>query len=55
MAGIDILDLTEATEVNETTDYLVMVDKSDTSQDVTGSTKKATVRKFARRQGITNW
>jgi hypothetical protein len=46
MAGIDILDLVEATEVNETNDYLAIVDKSDTSQDVTGSTKKATVRKL---------
>jgi len=46
MAGIDILDLVEATEVNETTDYLAVVDKSDTSQDVTGSTKRATVRKL---------
>jgi len=46
MAGIDILDLTEATEVNETDDYLAIVDKSDTSQDVTGSTKRATVRKL---------
>jgi hypothetical protein len=46
MAGIDILDLVEATEVNETTDYLAIVDKSDTSQDVTGSTKRATVRKL---------
>ena len=46
MAGINILDLVEATEVNETTDYLAVVDKSDTSQDVTGSTKKATVRKL---------
>ena len=46
MAGIDILDLVEATEVNETTDYLAIVDKSDTSQDVTGSTKKVTVRKL---------
>jgi len=46
MAGIDILDLVEATEVNETNDYLAIVDKSDTSQDVTGSTKKTTVRKL---------
>jgi len=46
MAGIDILDLVEATEVNETTDYLAIVDKSDTSQDITGSTKRATVRKL---------
>jgi len=46
MAGVNILDLTEATEVNETTDYLSIVDKSDTSQDVTGSTKRATVRKL---------
>jgi len=46
MAGIDILDLVEATEVNETNDYLAIVDKSDTSQDVTGSTKRATVRKL---------
>ena len=46
MAGIDILDLVEATEVNETTDYLAVVDKSDTSQDITGSTKRATVRKL---------
>jgi len=46
MAGVNILDLTEATEVNETTDYLAIVDKSDTSQDVTGSTKRATVRKL---------
>ena len=44
MAGINILDLVEATEVNETTDYLVIVDKSDTSQDITGSTKKITVK-----------
>jgi len=46
MAGIDILDLVEATEVNETNDYLAIVDKSDTSQDITGSTKRATVRKL---------
>lgn len=46
MAGIDILDLTEATEVNETTDYLAVVDKSDKSQDATGSTKRATIRKL---------
>jgi len=46
MAGIDILDLVEATEVNETNDYLAIVDKSDTTQDVTGSTKRATVRKL---------
>ena len=46
MAGVNILDLVEATEVNETDDYLAIVDKSDTSQDVTGSTKKATVRKL---------
>lgn len=46
MAGVNILDLVEATEVNETTDYLAVVDKSDTSQDVTGSTKRATVRKL---------
>lgn len=44
MAGIDILDLVEATEVNETNDYLAIVDKSDTSQDITGSTKKITVK-----------
>jgi len=46
MAGIDIIGLTEATEVNETNDYLAIVDKSDTSQDITGSTKRATVRKL---------
>ena len=46
MAGVNILDLVEATEVNETNDYLAIVDKSDTSQDVTGSTKRATVRKL---------
>jgi len=46
MAGVNILDLVEATEVNETTDYLAIVDKSDTSQDITGSTKRATVRKL---------
>lgn len=46
MAGIDILGLTEATEVNETNDYLAVVDKSDTTQDISGSTKKTTVRKL---------
>jgi hypothetical protein len=46
MAGVNILDLVEATEVNETNDYLAIVDKSDTSQDITGSTKRATVRKL---------
>ena len=44
MAGINILDLVEATEVNEANDYLAIVDKSDTTQDASGSTKKITVK-----------
>ena len=46
MADIKILDLTTATEITETTDYIPVVDTSDTTQDVTGTTKKATVRKL---------
>lgn len=46
MADIKILDLTTATEVTETTDYIPVVDTSDTTQDSTGTTKKATVRKL---------
>ncbi len=46
MADIKILDLTTATEVTETTDYIPIVDTSDTTQDSTGTTKKATVRKL---------
>ena len=46
MADIKILDLEEATEVTETTDYIPVVDTSDTTQDSTGTTKKATVRKL---------
>lgn len=46
MADIKILDLTTATEVTETTDYIPVVDTSDTAQDSTGTTKKATVRKL---------
>ncbi len=41
-----ILDLTTATEITETTDYIHVVDTSDTTQDSTGTTKKATVRKL---------
>ena len=46
MADIKILDLEEATEITETTDYIPVVDTSDTAQDSTGTTKKATVRKL---------
>jgi len=46
MADIKILDLEEATEITETTDYISVVDTSDTTQDSTGTTKKATVRKL---------
>ena len=46
MADIKILDLTTATEITETTDYIPVVDTSDTAQDSTGTTKKATVRKL---------
>jgi hypothetical protein len=46
MADIKILDLTTATEITETTDYIPVVDTSDTTQDSTGTTKKATVRKL---------
>ena len=46
MADIKILDLTTATEITETTDYIPVVDTSDTKQDSTGTTKKATVRKL---------
>jgi len=46
MADIKILDLTTATEIAETTDYIPVVDTSDTAQDSTGTTKKATVRKL---------
>ena len=46
MADIKILDLTTATEITETTDYIPVVDTSDTAQDNTGTTKKATVRKL---------
>ena len=46
MADIKILDLEEATEITETTDYIPVVDTSDTTQDSTGTTKKATVRKL---------
>ena len=46
MADIKILDLKTATEITETTDYIPVVDTSDTTQDSTGTTKKATVRKL---------
>ena len=46
MVDIKILDLTEATEITETTDYIPVVDTSDITQDSTGTTKKATVRKL---------
>ena len=46
MPDIKILDLTTATEITETTDYIPVVDTSDTTQDSTGTTKKATVRKL---------
>jgi len=53
MAGVNILDLVEATEVNETTDYLAVVDTSDTTQDTSGSTKKITVGNFL--SGMLDW
>jgi len=53
MAGIDILDLVEATEVSETNDYLAVVDTSDTTQDTSGSTKKITVGNFL--SGMLDW
>lgn len=53
MAGINILDLVEATEVNETNDYLAIVDKSDTTQDASGSTKKVTVGNLL--SGMLDW
>ena len=46
MADIKILDFSTATEITETTDFIPVVDTSDTAQDSTGTTKKATVRKL---------
>ena len=53
MAGVNILDLVEATEVSETNDYLAVVDTSDTTQDTSGSTKKITVGNFL--SGMLDW
>jgi len=52
MADIKILDLTTATEITETTDYIPVVDTSDTAQDSTGTTKRATVRKLLKDKAL---
>ena len=46
MSNTTILELTTASTVTETTDYIPVVDTSDTTETSDGTTKKATVRKI---------
>jgi len=46
MSNTTILELTTASAVTETTDYIPVVDTSDTTETSDGTTKKATVRKI---------
>ena len=46
MSDTTILELTTASVVSETEDYIPMVDVSDTTESNDGTTKKATVRKL---------
>jgi len=46
MSKTTLLELTTATEVSETQDFIPVVDVSDTTETTDGTTKKATVRKI---------
>jgi len=47
-----LLELTTATAVSETEDYIPMVDVSDTTESADGTTKKATVRKILKDKAL---
>ncbi|MDY0316002.1 MAG: hypothetical protein RBR32_13090 [Bacteroidales bacterium] len=52
MSKTNILELTTASVVSETEDYIPMVDVSDTTESGDGTTKKATVRKLLKDKAL---
>ena len=52
MSDTTILELTTASVVSETEDYIPMVDVSDTTESGDGTTKKATVRKLLKDKAL---